>query len=169
MILEVSWDNLWTLSFGLSHLHGHGSWLLCEVALSCNEYGEPATSYRWTDWLWAITSEVQDVRGKITDPFRGIYRIQLELIKKNLWMSKCTRLHSWKTLGSAQKSSRTLLSGPMGNKCLFSLKYAMVSGGLNQTYCKSLTGILVTSGASNDNVQEKLEGVFQGHRNNKVF
>ena len=32
MILEVSWDGLWTLSFGLS-LHGHGSWLVGEVAL----------------------------------------------------------------------------------------------------------------------------------------
>jgi hypothetical protein len=35
MVLEVSWDGLWTLSFGLSQFHGHGSWLLCEVALSC--------------------------------------------------------------------------------------------------------------------------------------
>ena len=34
MILEVSWDSLWTLSFGLSRFHGHGSWLVCEVALS---------------------------------------------------------------------------------------------------------------------------------------
>ena len=34
MILEVSWDGLWTLSFGLSKFHGHGSWLVCEVALS---------------------------------------------------------------------------------------------------------------------------------------
>ena len=25
MILEVSWDGLWTLSFGLSQSHGHGS------------------------------------------------------------------------------------------------------------------------------------------------
>ena len=33
MILEVSWDGLWTLSFGLSQFHGHGSWLMCEVAL----------------------------------------------------------------------------------------------------------------------------------------
>ena len=34
MILEVSWDvGLWTLSFRLSHFHGHGSWLVCEVAL----------------------------------------------------------------------------------------------------------------------------------------
>jgi hypothetical protein len=32
--LEVSWDGLWTLSFGLSQSHGHGSWLVCEVALS---------------------------------------------------------------------------------------------------------------------------------------
>ena len=34
MILEVSWDGLWTLSFGLSQFHGHGSWLMCEVTLS---------------------------------------------------------------------------------------------------------------------------------------
>ena len=34
MILEVSWDGLWTLSFGLSLFHGHGSWLVCEAALS---------------------------------------------------------------------------------------------------------------------------------------
>jgi len=34
MILEVSWDGLGTLSFGLSQFHGYGSWLMCEVALS---------------------------------------------------------------------------------------------------------------------------------------
>ena len=34
MILEVCWDGLGTLSFGLSQLHNHGSWLVCEVALS---------------------------------------------------------------------------------------------------------------------------------------
>ena len=28
MILEVPWDGLWTLSFGLSQFHGHGSWLV---------------------------------------------------------------------------------------------------------------------------------------------
>ena len=33
MILEVCWDSLWTLSFGLSRFHSHGSWLVCEVAL----------------------------------------------------------------------------------------------------------------------------------------
>jgi hypothetical protein len=33
MILEVSWDGLWTLSFGLSQFHGHGSWHINEVAL----------------------------------------------------------------------------------------------------------------------------------------
>jgi hypothetical protein len=38
MILEVSWDGLWTLSFGLSQFHGHGSWLVCEVALSQQRY-----------------------------------------------------------------------------------------------------------------------------------
>jgi hypothetical protein len=34
MILEVRWDNLWTLSFVLSQFHGHGFWLVCKVALS---------------------------------------------------------------------------------------------------------------------------------------
>jgi hypothetical protein len=33
MILDVCWDGLWTLSFGLSQFRGHGSWLVCEVAL----------------------------------------------------------------------------------------------------------------------------------------
>ena len=33
MILEVCWAGLCTLSFGLSQVHGHGSWLMCEVAL----------------------------------------------------------------------------------------------------------------------------------------
>jgi hypothetical protein len=33
MNLEVSWNGLWTLSFGLSQFHGHNSWLVCEVAL----------------------------------------------------------------------------------------------------------------------------------------
>jgi hypothetical protein len=33
MILELCWNGgLWTLSFGLSQIHGHGSWLVCEVA-----------------------------------------------------------------------------------------------------------------------------------------
>ena len=36
MILEVSWDGLCTLSFGLSQFHGHGSWLVCEVVLNVN-------------------------------------------------------------------------------------------------------------------------------------
>ena len=34
MILEVSWDGLRTLSFGLSQFHGHSSRLMCEVVLS---------------------------------------------------------------------------------------------------------------------------------------
>jgi hypothetical protein len=33
LILEVCWDGLWTLSFGLSLFHGHDSWLVCQMAL----------------------------------------------------------------------------------------------------------------------------------------
>ena len=29
MLLEVCWDGPWTLSFGLSQVYGHGSWLVC--------------------------------------------------------------------------------------------------------------------------------------------
>ena len=44
MILEVCWDGLWTLSFGLSQFRGHGSWLVCEVALGVNgPLGNPST------------------------------------------------------------------------------------------------------------------------------
>ena len=39
MILKVSWDSLWTLSFGLSECRGHGSWLVCEVALRLPNFG----------------------------------------------------------------------------------------------------------------------------------
>ena len=30
---EVSWNGPWILSFGFSQFYGHGSWLMCEVAL----------------------------------------------------------------------------------------------------------------------------------------
>ena len=36
VILEVPCNALWTLSFGLSQYHGHGSWLMCEVGLNVN-------------------------------------------------------------------------------------------------------------------------------------
>ena len=34
MSLEACWDGLGTLSYGLPQCHGHGSWLVCEVALA---------------------------------------------------------------------------------------------------------------------------------------
>ena len=34
MILKVCWEGLWTLSLGLAQFHGHGSGLVCEVALN---------------------------------------------------------------------------------------------------------------------------------------
>jgi hypothetical protein len=34
MFLEVAWDGQRRLSFGLSQFHGHGTWLVCEVALT---------------------------------------------------------------------------------------------------------------------------------------
>ena len=43
MILEVFWDGLWTLSFGLSQFDGHSSWLVCEVALSARDHHTSST------------------------------------------------------------------------------------------------------------------------------
>jgi hypothetical protein len=43
MILEVCWDGLWTLSFGLSQFHGRGSWIVCEVVQSCRIFWTPTT------------------------------------------------------------------------------------------------------------------------------
>jgi hypothetical protein len=48
-----------------------------------NERGEPAATYKWIGWVWEITGGKAEVFKKIADHFRGIYRIYLELIKKN--------------------------------------------------------------------------------------
>ena len=45
MILEVSWDNLWTLSFRLSQFRGHDSWLMCEVVLSLTLFKQMCIIY----------------------------------------------------------------------------------------------------------------------------
>ena len=50
MILEVFWDGMWTLSFGLSRFHGHGSWLVCEVALSFHVGCSPTRFYIIMGW-----------------------------------------------------------------------------------------------------------------------
>ena len=46
MILEVCWDGLWTRLFGLSQLHGHGSWLMCEVALIASTNPPPFSPWK---------------------------------------------------------------------------------------------------------------------------
>ena len=38
IVVEVRWGDLWALSFGLSQFHGHGSWLLLQVALTILEH-----------------------------------------------------------------------------------------------------------------------------------
>jgi hypothetical protein len=56
MILEVPWDGLWTLSFGLSQFHGHGSWLMCEVALNAITNQSHAMQSRLTQESSILTS-----------------------------------------------------------------------------------------------------------------
>ena len=45
MILEICQDGLWTLCFGLSQLHGHGSCPVCEAALT--SHGPPCEFFLW--------------------------------------------------------------------------------------------------------------------------
>jgi hypothetical protein len=51
----VFWDVLWTISFGLLQFHGHGSWLMCEVA-SIPEEAQRLTRFCWRlqskDFVW---------------------------------------------------------------------------------------------------------------------
>ena len=64
MILEVSWEGVWTLSFGPSQFHGHGSWLVCEVALipviseDLNFLSEVFRKEEATHWLVIYVREV---------------------------------------------------------------------------------------------------------------
>jgi hypothetical protein len=46
-----------------------------------DEKGEPTASYRWTGWVWEMSFLMFKTSRKITDCFRGINRIYLELIK----------------------------------------------------------------------------------------
>jgi hypothetical protein len=51
----VTWDDLWTLSFGFSQCHGHGSWLVCGVALSltCNRSSLSLASAEIFGYNWS--------------------------------------------------------------------------------------------------------------------
>ena len=66
------------------------------------KWGELATRYRWTGWVWEITAEVQDFRES-TNQFRGIY---LRIMKKNQKMSTCNQL-DFETLGSQPIMSKS--------------------------------------------------------------
>ena len=50
MILEVSWDGLYSLSFGPSQFHGQGYWLVCEVALSVQLLFHGVSKYSGMFW-----------------------------------------------------------------------------------------------------------------------
>ena len=60
MVLEMCWEGLWTIAFGLSKFHGHSSWLVCEVALIITSFdhvnhGEKIATCRCT-WsnMWGV-------------------------------------------------------------------------------------------------------------------
>ena len=78
-----------------------------KVGLTCKGHGhtqgETVVSYRWIGWVLRNNRlKVQDFR-RITDRFRGIYRIYIKWMKRNQKMSTCNRLDleslgSWLTM-----------------------------------------------------------------------
>jgi hypothetical protein len=63
-MLEVCKDGLWTLSFGLPQFHGHGSWLVCEVALrGASHYG------RRSRGRWFPPIKLQETKSSASRPF----------------------------------------------------------------------------------------------------
>ena len=67
-------------------------------AHSVTENGEPATTSRWTGWVWEIKWLKFKTSGKLHQS-RGNYRICLKLMKKIRKMWGCNRL-DLETLGS---------------------------------------------------------------------
>ena len=62
-----------------------------------NDQGTPAVSYKWTGWVWEITSRSWRLQENYWS-FRGIYRIYPNLVKENRRMSTCNQL-DFQTLG----------------------------------------------------------------------
>ena len=81
MVLEVCWDGLWTLSFGLSQFHGHSSWLVCEVALTSEEFKTANLTYSVAFFHSRGWRRHYKIHSKI---FRNIfYLFTLEIIDIN--------------------------------------------------------------------------------------
>ena len=58
MVWEVSWDDLWILSFGLSQFHCHGSWLVCEVVLRRPDISFGINAHGSTDTVQYVYSDL---------------------------------------------------------------------------------------------------------------
>ena len=94
MILEMSCDSIWTLSFGLSQFHGHDSWLVCEAALRC-AYVQ-VTSIDWPNEIHTLNKTLSLThthlnplqRGKQQRAFEKAMRVLYELGKVGTF---CTR------------------------------------------------------------------------------
>ncbi len=82
MILEVSWDGLWTLSFGLSLFHRHDSWLVCEVTLILIGH-----LYLICVWLaeGQRTNAIMIHAWKEIRPCLQILQIIVQLIMNTIW------------------------------------------------------------------------------------
>ena len=81
MILEVSWDNLSTLSLELSQFHGQSSWLVYEVALSTSLVKHQQKSI----WESDLSSLSYPYRRRLFVDFFIEYIGPLDFVHNSMW------------------------------------------------------------------------------------
>jgi hypothetical protein len=97
MSLEMSWDGLGPLSIGLSQLHGHGSWLVCEVALSNVQDWSPHMSlilkgsqilaFQLKGWFKSKTL-IQEYKNKNTKLISNLCMNYMIHVSNTMWRIK---------------------------------------------------------------------------------
>jgi hypothetical protein len=82
-ILEVCWDGLRTLPFGLSQFHGHGSPLVCDVALTKSKVA-------WVSSISLNQGSIGRVMAAITSSSEWLSRVDWETTRKVVGMNRET-------------------------------------------------------------------------------
>ena len=93
MILEVSWDGLWTLPFGLSQFRNHGSWLMCEVALISTPKTTGSSSYGYAHIDFILLLQTSTC-AKIQNVFIKLVHSTSQVVQSTLGPKQRNR-HTW--------------------------------------------------------------------------
>ena len=113
VILEVCWDDLWTLFGGLLQFHGYGSWLVCEVALRPNSNAHLDKAWTTTHPAKKIKINKKSVQSAFTSSGNcvcySIHQMQLQTCRQP-WSNK--QNHS---------STREVWNHPKGSTQNFSI------------------------------------------------